>query len=131
MSKAKPFQNIRRTIGTVVFLLAGPIVWALHLLLTYGSQSALCAFSHQTGAEGFIVDPVNTIIVVTLGAVFASLPFFARPAGAYKLLAGDHAPENQWTFFRSVSQLLTGLSILAVIYAGTAVLILPTCAQLR
>ena len=34
----------RQMIGTLVFLIAGPILWAVDLTVIYGAQSSLCAF---------------------------------------------------------------------------------------
>ena len=64
MSGMTPYQNTRRTIGTIVFLLAGPILWSLHLTLIYGPQSALCATGQGTGTDGD-----NPAVVASVGVV--------------------------------------------------------------
>ena len=49
--------------SAAAFLLAGPILWAAHLFLVYGPQSALCAIG-QTD------EPV-TMLVLIVTAAFA------------------------------------------------------------
>ncbi len=130
MSGTEPFQTLRRTIGTFLFILAGPLIWALHLTFAYGPQSALCAFGEGTG-NGYDTLAVATVAVVTLIAIVLAALAFVFDFTAYRLLAGVKPPDDQWPFLKSISRLLTGLSILAIVYAGVAVLFMAPCAQVR
>lgn len=115
----------RRMMAAFVFIIYGPICWALQLALIYGSQSALCAF----GADW---RPVTTaVLVLSLATMALAGAGSVWPATVYRLLAGTEAPAGQWPFMRFVMRLLTGLALLAMLYAALGALLLPACAVLR
>lgn len=120
----------RRMIGTFVFLLAGPILWALQLTFTYGPQSALCAFGVGTSA-GENPTAAWVIVLVSVLCIAIAALVFAQPVPAYRLLAGTASGEAQWPFLRGTMRILVALSILAMIYLGISTAFLPACAQLR
>ena len=116
--------------SAVAFLLAGPLIWAGHLLLVYGPQSALCAFG-TTGMLEVDKSLISAVVlIVTAAAAIPLLIILLRPAATARLLrfnpeGGDH------TFSTRVTRLLTALSLIAVLLAGAAALLLDPCAQLR
>ncbi len=116
----------RQMIGTLVFLIFGPICWALQLTTVYGMQSALCAF--QT-----VSTPTVSVLVVTLTAVIAGLAGagLVRPGLVYRILTGVQPHSEQWPFLVFVMRSLTALSILAMAYSGTGALMLSSCCGLR
>ena len=115
----------RRMMAAFVFIIYGPICWALQLALIYGSQSALCAFGADWG-------PVTTaVLVLSLATIALASAGSVWPATVYRLLAGIEAPAGQWPFMRFVMRLLTGLALLAMLYAALGALLLPACAVLR
>jgi len=120
----------RRTIGTLIFILTGPLLWAGHLTAIYGSQSSMCAFGVGTsdGGQNLLVSGI--IGVVTLAFVALIGVAMARPHTVLGWLARREPPPDR-TFLTWVMRLLAALSALAIIYAGAAAIILPACAQLR
>ena len=115
----------RRMIAAFVFIIYGPICWALQLALVYGGQSALCAFNTDWGLVTTAV-LVTSLLTMTLAGVG-----LAWPASLYKVLAGIDAPAKQWAFMRFVMRLLTGLALLAMFYAALGAVLLRACAPLR
>lgn len=108
-----------------IFIIYGPICWALQLTLVYGSQSALCAF----GTDWALVTAV--VLVMSLMTMALAGVGLIWPAAVYKLLAGVQAPAGQWPFLRFVMRFLTGLALLAMLYAELGAMLLLPCAALR
>lgn len=116
----------RRMMAAFIFIVYGPICWALQLLLIYGGQSALCALGTVPQwliSAGVIAASAMTFALASAGAVW--------PEPHYKLMAGEPAAAGQWPFIRSVMQMLCGLSLLAMVYAALAAIMLPACPALR
>jgi hypothetical protein len=116
----------RQMIGTLVFLIFGPILWALALTVIYGAQSSLCAFGALPPAAIALL-----IGAATLALGVAAILTLIWPDWLFRRLTGVTAPAEQWSFLSGVMRLLGGLSVLAMIYFGAAIFLMPTCAPLR
>jgi hypothetical protein len=110
------------------FLLAGPTLWAAHLFLVYGPQSALCAVG-RTGDAG---ESFVTVLVLLVTALFAVPLVFllAAPGTAARLLRFETEAADR-RFSIAVMRWLSALSLVGVLLAGAAVLLVDPCAQLR
>lgn len=126
MNKMDDSKSSRQMIGTLVFLIAGPILWAINLTVIYGAQSSLCAFGAATPSAIALL-----IGGATLALGVASVMSLIWPQPLFRVLTGAVPPAEQWPFLRGVMRLLTALSILAAVYFGLAILLMPTCAPLR
>lgn len=116
----------RSTVGTLIYLLAGPLTWGLHFTVIYGAQSTLCAVG---GAPDRAVALVMAIATITALALLAGI--VARPDHvAAALGAGDWAPPVR-LFQRRVMVLLAILSAFGIAGAGLAATFLPACAALH
>ena len=117
--------------GTLVFILVGPIVWSVHLTVIYGSQSLLCALNlSEDRSAGNAV--VVTIILVATAVCIAAVGFSAvRTRFVHALIARGDPPADQMGFIVTIMRVLAGLSILAMFYVGLGAVILPACDQLR
>ncbi len=124
------YRSNRQDMGTLVFILTGPIIWAIHLTLVYGSQSSLCAFNAGESATGRNV-VVGIILAVTVLCIAATGYSAARPGFVHALIARASLPAEQAGFIVTVMRILAGLSILAMFYAGLGAVMLPACEQLR
>ncbi|SOD41863.1 hypothetical protein [Nitrosovibrio sp. Nv4] len=117
--------------GTLVFMLVGPIVWTVHLTLIYGSQSLLCALNlgeDRSAGNAAII----AIILVATAVCIAAVGFSAaRPGFVHALIARADLPADQAGFIVTIMRVLAWLSILAMLYAGLGAVILPACGQLR
>ncbi|SFO36145.1 hypothetical protein [Nitrosospira briensis] len=117
-------------IGTLIFILVGPIVWTLHLILIYGSQSSICAFN--LSADRSEENAVVAIVLVATIVCVAVVGFSAvRVRFVHALIARGDPPADQMGFIVTIMRILAGLSILAMFYAGLGAVILPACDQLR
>lgn len=118
--------------GALSYMLIGPMVWALHLLLVYTPQAMLCAF-RITGVAPIeplliraAVGAVSVAAAAALLAVLVRPRSIARPFRVGRVLEGDNG-----RFIVAVMRLLSGLSLAGVVWAGAAALVLDACAQLR
>lgn len=120
-------HSSRQMIGTLAFLLTGPILWAADLTAIYGAQSSLCAF----GAIG--PNSIGWLVIATSALLLlADIIALARPRMVFHLLTGTSPPdESQWTFLAGVMRVLAGLSALTITYFALAAVLLRACAQLR
>jgi hypothetical protein len=123
----EPASPTVSNVPALLFMLWGPLLWSVHLLLTYGPQSALCA----TGEAR--LTPLVPALVLVLTALFAVLLVagFRWPRLAARLLRLDMRDDAQWTFMASVSRNLAALSFAGVVFNGMAALLIDPCAQLR
>jgi hypothetical protein len=120
----------RQGIGTLIFILVGPIVWAVHLTLIYGSQSSLCAFnpSEDRGENSVVVAVILLVTAVSIAVVGFSA---VRANFIHALIARGIPPTEQVEFIVTIMRVLAGLSILAMFYAGLSAVFLPACHPLR
>jgi len=117
------------TVGTLIYILFGPIVWAVHLTIIYGFQSAGCALTGYSagfsfyGALGIALVTAIAALKLLAAALWPSL--IERGLGASTWGGELHAGN------RTIMRWLAGLSIFAVLASGLAVFIIPVCASLR
>ena len=117
--------------GVILYMLAGPLIWAAHLFLVYGPQSALCAF-RVTGVAQVDVWLVSAFTaVVSLLAVVPLIWLLWRPKESARLFRADAFLDDDNAFQPVVMRVLAALSLAGVIWVGAAVLMLDACAQLR
>jgi hypothetical protein len=124
-----PTSN-RQGIGTLIFILVGPIVWAVHLILVYGSQSSLCAFnlSEDRGENSAVVAIILLVTAMSIAVVGFSA---VRANFIHALITRGIPPTEQVEFIVTIMRVLSGLSILAMFYAGLSAVFLPACHPLR
>ena len=121
----------RYAIGTLMFLLSGPIAWAAHFAVLYGLQSPMCALDIGETPDGG--NPTVTALIVLATLLLIGLPVLLawRPQPVHRLLAGAPLSDEHVGFLIPVMRALVALSSLAMAYAGLAALLLPACAALR
>lgn len=111
--------------GTFVYVLFGPVVWALHLTAIYGAQ-LLCAGA-STNAD--------IIVPIVVGATAAALALLTatiwRPGLAGRPLGVCTRSSDERQFLDRLMRLLAALSIPGVAWAGATAFILEPCAPLR
>lgn len=119
-------QSSRQMIGTLAFMLTGPILWAADLTAIYGAQSSLCAFGAlPQSAVGWLVIATSVLLMLVAGIAVA------KPRQLFSVFTGTQPPEEQWAFLQGSMRALAALSALAILYFTLAATMLPACAQLR
>jgi hypothetical protein len=106
-------------------------MWAVHLLLIYGSQSSLCAFNSVEDGSGRDTTIIAIIQFATVVCI-ATVGFSAvRARQVHASIARADPPPEQTRFIMTMMRVLAALSILAMFYAAMGSVILPVCDQLR
>ncbi|MGE0701058.1 MAG: hypothetical protein AB7O57_18325 [Hyphomicrobiaceae bacterium] len=114
------------TVGTLAFMLVGPLIWAAHFTFAYGYQSVACAIGDRYPVlQDNIVLPL--VLATLLAAALLVFSLVLHPALETLARAASWQPP-QIAFQRRVMLSLAVLSLFGVVAGGTAVLVLPPCA---
>jgi hypothetical protein len=111
----------------LLFLLIGPIAWALHLTAMYASHTIVCAF--RTGPI-FAIEPMHAIAAI---AAFVALALIAAAICAPETICRSLGLKFgvDWPFYRKTAALLAVLSAAGVAWAAVTVFFIPACTALR
>jgi hypothetical protein len=110
--------------GVVFAVLFGPLVWAAHLAVLYGTHASACAAASTVGGAPGPIIPVLAF-ATAIALVLVSLPL-AFPKGFAGFLSA-RATEDENRFLLSLMRWLAALSVVAVMANGIALLIVPPC----
>jgi hypothetical protein len=115
-------------VGTLLFILFGPIVWALHLGISYAAHAALCAAGDRLPLAQS--DLPWLLGATTIGSLlFIALAVLA-PAVIRRTLGAVRDEEEAW-FATALMRGLGLLSLAGVVYFGLSMMIVPLCLPLR
>tara|TARA_R110002124_G_scaffold16882_1_gene71372 strand:- start:10829 stop:11212 length:384 start_codon:yes stop_codon:yes gene_type:complete len=123
--------NARYAIGTLIFLLLGPIAWGLHFGVLYGMQSSLCALEIGSSADGHNGLLTTLILATTLALMAVPVLAVWNGRATHGWLAGAPMASDSAAFVIGAARALTALSALAMAYSALAAVLLPACAQMR
>ncbi len=113
------------TVSAILFLLAGPILWAGHLLLVYGVQSVTCVLGSGSVSPSALIQ--TSVVLVTLAAIlFLCLALFFPDRLAH-MLRYETPDRHNHAFSIRVERFLSLLSLVGVIWSGAAVFLLDAC----
>jgi hypothetical protein len=133
MTTQAPYERKedRSILGTMILLLAGPIVWAAHLGIVYFSQSMLCAH----GLAGVRIAGFGLVPLTIVAASLLALAIVAA-AAAFAGWARTASLDYWWTradagYERRVTLVLLLLSALGILWAGATAFVVPDCPMLR
>lgn len=119
---------------SLLALVAGPMIWAAHLLIAYAVAAVFCA---KVGglAEGTL-RPVRLAIAVLTALALAGIALVGRGGwrrhrhGSERAAADPHdadTPEDRHRFLGLATALLAGLSAVAVLYQALAAVFVGSC----
>ena len=123
-------ENLPKHTDHILLLTLGPLIWAAHLLLSYGTASIWCGKIVGTGGSlgavrGAIV--VYTLAGLAATAVVAWMGYRRHRTGAASLPHDDDTPEDRRRFIGYATFLLACLSAAAIAYAGSITLFFRSC----
>lgn len=118
--------DMRVAVGTLLFMLFGPIIWSLHFATIYTVQAVTCAVAPMS--TGWVRWLLGAATVLAAGAMLAAVRWPAAFAGWWGV---DCWPVAQSRFFVGVMRLLALLSLFALLALGAKIAWLPPCATLR
>lgn len=114
--------------GTIAYVLLGPLAWAAHLMVIYGSQPILCAAAESGGLSTEAI-PVF-VIAATAAALLVPAVALWRPGALRRLLHVAARREAEIRFQDGAMRWLCGLSAAGILWAAAAIVLTP-CMQLR
>lgn len=115
----------RRT-GQVFLMLAGLLAWAVQFTIVYGATSTLCGreWADTTFLGIGLVQAV--VLATTLAALIAAALALAWSLRTFRRLNEQSPPAD--LFMSQAGALTGGLSLIAILWQGLPVFILPACA---
>jgi len=124
MARVEPDStDTASSLGTLVYLTIGPILWGSHLFAVYGLQPVLCARGASV-STAFVA--IATIVV--LGLLLAVMLW---PRAVARLLHAQAVSRASRRFHRRAMRWAGLLSAAGILWAGAAALIVPACEGLR
>jgi hypothetical protein len=102
---------------------SGMIAWAAQLTIIYGVTSVACERGYG-GTSWFDIVPL-TIMVTTLLALSATGFVLFRAVQAQRYMGGETDPTDR--FLNETTLVVSGLSLVAILWQGLPVLIIPAC----
>jgi hypothetical protein len=111
-------------------LTASPVIWAAHFLLCYATAAIWCAkVAGLGGPLGTARIAIAMYTVLALGAigVIGWIGYRKHSFGHATLPHDDDTPEDRHRFLGFATLLLSGLSAVAVIYAGLIIFFVRSC----
>ena len=120
------------SIGTLLYVMLGPIVWAAHLGVIYAFQSVACAVARDAVMADKATELSAFVIAGATLVAFAALCLCAVFRYRAAALFGAAAwPEIQQRAHASMMRSLVLLSAFAVAAQAGVALLVPTCGTLR
>jgi hypothetical protein len=113
-----------------IILSASPLVWAAHFTLCYATAAVWCAKQESPLVSLMTVRTAIAIYTVAaLGAIaiIGWLGYRAHHLGDASAPHDDDSPEDRHRFIGFATVLLSGLSALAVVYAGLVAVFVESC----
>lgn len=118
------------TVGTLLFTLLGPVVWAAHFMTLYFFQSVLCEAESGRGAP--MIHTINLVIwLATAIAICTLAAALLAPARFEAFLHTDDWQPEQRAFHRQTMSILSVLSLFAITAGASGTGFIDTCAVLR
>ena len=111
-------------IGTLAYMLFGPILWGLQLTIIYAGHTLMCAVDLPGSLVRIMVLAVTAVIALVLLAFLLGQGSAARFFGLPEHSAGRRT-------YDSVSRTMGILATVAIIWAGGTALVVASCVQAR
>lgn len=118
-----PRERLRPVFGEALFGLLGPLVWVAHFGAIYLGHHLAC----ETGVPGGRA--FDAFVLAVTAAAVVVLAFAAlAPRAVRRMLHLDDSNAQVDRFIVAAMRLLSLLSLVGVLWAGTAVLYVAACA---
>ena len=119
-----PPKDQAPAVGTLVYILFGPLLWGLQLAAIYAGHTLMCAVGLPGGVTRVMVLAVTAVVALVLLAFLIRQRFAARFFGLLDHTAGRRT-------YDSVSRTIGILALIAIAWAGGTVLVVASCVQAR
>lgn len=127
MANQRSFWWTLEDVKTVGVLLAAPLAWTLHLLLSYLVISAGCAYAWN-GTRIIVITLTVVLAGVSLASAYGVYRSWPRPVRLLDWAARAEPQGPSSAFLRGLGLIVTGVFTLAILLGGFGTLVLPLCA---
>ena len=116
--------------GGLWALVASPVAWAAHFLLSYVTAAIWCAKFPEPGTFGTVRAAIAGYTVAALAVVawVGWQGYVRHRAGGEPPPHGRDTPEDRARFLGFATLLLSGLSAVAILYAALTLVFFRSCA---
>jgi hypothetical protein len=104
----------------ILLLFAGPLVWAIHFLVIYGTTGVLCARPPAAQASWLGIPAGHWAVGL------AGLVAVAALAACARVQPRTEEPHNR-NFVRWMTLTLNALALVAIVWETLPILLLPAC----
>ena len=105
--------------------LYGPIIWAAHFFLLYGTASFLCTPEASREDEVRLIALALTALALLVLFGLSTWQFIG-----YRRPRGNDRAGNVVSFLQMTSIALAGLAIIGVMWTGAGAILVPACVPL-
>lgn len=112
------------TVGTLLYILAGLLAWALQFTAVYGGHTLVCAL----GASPALA---SAMVIVVTAATAVALALFLLMQDRSAWFFGLHEDTAGRASYDTISRLVGFLSLVAILWTGATVFVLNSCIQGR
>ncbi len=124
-------QRRGSTLGTILYVLIGPIVWALHFTVLYAVHGFSCGLASDGRIAPMPVAILMAVWIATIAAIGLLGAALLAPERMALQLKTDVWSVPQRRFHRQTMSVLCLLSVVAILFAGASTLFVDVCALVR
>lgn len=117
-------SRLAPAVGTLTYILFGPLLWSLQLTMVYGGHTLICTGGMPDAFGRLLVLAVSIALALVLVAFLFAHGAAARMFG----LSGDTS--GRLTYDR-LSRLISYLALIAILWTGATALVVTACVQGR
>jgi hypothetical protein len=107
-------------------LAGGPLIWATHFALMYGTQTAFCVLAPQPASE----TPLRVLGALLTAIAVAALVWLGLTLWSTRREADQQVEAGGDGFLREVGIAAVLIALLGVVWAFIPLLLLPACTTL-
>jgi hypothetical protein len=112
------------TLGTLAYLLLGPLAWALQLTLVYAGHTLVCSQGGSAALGDGLVIVVSAVLAVLVGS------FLLFPLAVARVLGLTREMDARAAYDR-IARVAGVLALVAIVWTGATAVLVEACAQGR
>jgi hypothetical protein len=114
----------QKLVGTILYLLLGPIVWAVHFTIIYSTHALLC----ERGLAG---GPLDARLIIAVATGIGLVISIAATLAGWRSRRANRDTQGVSAFQRDVMSLLALLATIGIAFGGATALFVTPCLLLR
>jgi len=112
------------TLGTLAYLLLGPLAWAMQLTILYAGHTLFCSQGGAPALGDGLVVGVSAVLALLVGG------FLLFPLAVARILGLTREMDARAAYDR-IARIAGILALVAIVWTGTTAVLVEACAQGR